>query len=149
MKFNRNYLLTACLCSVSMALAGCQDSKYPLVVVTGKVTFDRGDCPASGNVTLQPLDIAKGLPKRPATGKFGVDGKYTVNAFNDIEGVLPGRYRVEVTCFSGAPDLSKPDPWGEVNYIADSYRPTELMIAEGSGSVVHDLDVPRRKKSPQ
>jgi hypothetical protein len=132
-----------------MLATGCQDSKYPLVPVGGTVTFDGGKCPKSGSVTFQPLDIASGLPKRPATGKFETDGEYKVNAFADQEGVLPGRYRVEVTCFSGAPDLSKPNPWNDVSFIDASYRPAELVVEDTGDAITYDIDVPRNKSKPQ
>ena len=126
-------------------LGGCRQSEFPLVPVSGTVTFDGGACPAAGNVTFQPLDIPEGLPKRPASGKFGTDGSYSVNSFNGQEGVLPGRYRVDVSCFAGGPDFSKSDPWADVNYIAADYTPAELTIDADAGSVVYDIDVPRRK----
>ena len=153
MSFRFKYSSIQIECSVLMLaialLSGCEQSKYELVAVSGRVTFDGENCPASGSVTFQPLEIAAGLPKRPATGKFGVDGEYTVNSFSDSEGVMPGRYRVEVTCFAGGPDLSAPDPWAAVDYIAEEYEPTELTIDEDNGSVKYDIDVPRRRKTTQ
>lgn len=137
------------LCSASLLaviIAGCNQSKYPLVSVSGTVTFDGEKPPKSGSVTLQPLEIAPGLPKRPATGNFDVSGNFTVNTFTDHKGVLPGRYRVEVTCFAGAPDPSQPDPWGAVDYIAEDYEPTELTIEPDSSAIVLDIDVPRRDR---
>jgi len=137
--------------TISAALAvatGCNQSQFPLVPVSGTVKFDGGNCPGPGNVTLQPLEIAKGLPKRPASGKFGTDGVFTVRSFNETEGVLPGRYRVVVSCISGGPDFSKKDPWGAVNYIAETYQPVELTITADSEPVVYDVDLPRRKESP-
>jgi hypothetical protein len=97
-------------------------------------------------VTFQPLEISKGLPSRPATGNFKSDGAYAVNTFSNRHGVLPGRYRVVVSCLSGGPDFSKSDPWGDVNYTAESYRPSELTVDAGGGSIEFDIDVPRRKK---
>ncbi len=128
-------------------LNGCSQGEYPLVELSGTVTFDGGECPAAGNVTLQPLEVSGELPKRPSSGRFGVDGHYTVNTFSDSKGVLPGRYKLEVTCFAGAPDPNKPDPWGDVNYIAEEYEPTEITIEADSRHMIYDIDVPRRDRS--
>jgi hypothetical protein len=130
-----------------LLLMGCNQSQFPLVPVTGTVTFDGGGCPGPGSVTLQPLEISQELPNRPASGNFKIDGAYTVNTFNNQQGVLPGRYRVVVSCLSGGPDFNKADPWGDVNFIAESYHPTELTIDADSGPVNLDIDVPLRKKS--
>jgi hypothetical protein len=127
-------------------LGGCHQSDLPLVAVSGKVTFDGGLCPAPGNVTFQPLEIPDGYPKRPASGQFDTDGLYEVNTFNEESGVLPGRYLVKVTCYGGAPDATKSDPWADVDYISSEYNPQELTIEQGSEAIVHHLDVPRRKK---
>ena len=126
-------------------LVGCDIGKFPLVPVQGRVTFDGATCPKAGNVTFQPIKIEEGLPRRPASAQFDVDGAYEVNAFPGQEGVLPGRYRVEVTCYSGAPDFSKSDPWGAVNYIDSSYKPMELVVDASSDAMRVDIDVPRNK----
>lgn len=128
-------------------ICGCGSSEYPLVRMSGTVTFDGGECPAPGSVTLQPLEISGEMPNRPATGQFGADGRYAVNAFNNSKGVLPGRYLVEVTCFAGAPDSTKRDPWGSVDYIAEEYEPTEIIIESDSPELTYDIDVPRRDRS--
>ena len=144
LRMSSMHVAACAMALVTLQFAGCQRSEYPLVQVSGTVTFDGGSCPAPGNVTFQPLEIREGLPKRPASGRFGRDGRYAVNTFSNNEGVLPGRYRVEVTCFAGVPDPSKPDPWGAVNYIAEKYKPAELTIEPDSPTVIHNLDVPRR-----
>jgi len=129
-----------------ICIGGCGKSEYPLVQLSGTVTFDGGECPSPGSVTLQPLEVSGEMPNRPATGQFGADGKYAVNAFNNSKGVLPGRYLLEVTCFAGAPDPSKPDPWASVDYIAEEYEPTEITISADSPKMVHDIDVPSRNR---
>lgn len=130
-----------------LGMAGCNRGAYDLVQLSGTVTFDGGECPAPGSVTLQPLEVSGELPNRPATGQFGKDGRYTINAFSSSKGVLPGRYLVEVTCFAGVPNPSKPDPWADVNYIAEEYEPEELTIEANSPKMTFDIDVPQRNRS--
>jgi hypothetical protein len=139
------FQLVVILVGVMPIATGCAHSGIPLVEVEGVVTFDGGAPPAPGRVTFQPLEIDANYPKRPATGAFGIDGAYSVHAFPNESGVIPGRYRVQVSCFSGAPDPNSADPWGDVNYIADQYKPTEMAVVADGGAITHDIDVPRRK----
>lgn len=126
-------------------LAGCGGNDLPLVPVSGTVTFDGGPCPAVGNVNFTPIEVAPGLPKRPGSGRFREDGKFVVTSFKEGDGLLPGRYRVAITCFSGLPDRSSPDPFGAVSYVPDDYRPVELVVEEGDDPITVNYDVPPKK----
>jgi hypothetical protein len=116
--------------------------------VGGRVTFDGGPCPAPGNVTFTPIVVEAGLPRRPASGSFQTDGEFTVTSFNEGDGLVPGRYRVTVTCFSGLPDPTSPDPWGDVSYVPKNYKPPELLVESASDPIEVSYDVPL-KKLPQ
>lgn len=132
---------------VSAALAGCNHDPLQKVQVTGTVTFDGGACPESGRVTFSPLEVAEGLPNRPASGSFGKDGKYRVYSFRPGDGVVPGRYSVSVSCFDPSKVSSVPND-AEIlaaSYVGHSFEPQELMIEAGSGTVTHDFDVPLRQ----
>jgi hypothetical protein len=122
--------------------AGCSGNDLPLVPVSGKVTFSGGPCPAAGNVTYTPIEVQAGLPRRPAAGAFNLDGEFQVTSFRPGDGLLPGRYKVSVTCYSGLPNPTSPDPWGEVSYVKKGYQPDELVVEQGSDALQLEYDVP-------
>jgi hypothetical protein len=129
------------------ALVGCRASHdLPLVPVSGRITFAGGPCPASGNVTFTPVDVDAGLPRRPGSATFHTDGEFAITTFRDGDGLLPGRYEVSITCFSGLPDPRSPDPWGDVSYVPSDYKPPQLVVAAGSDPIVVSYDVPEKKQ---
>ena len=75
-------------------LNGCSQGEYPLVELSGTVTFDGGECPGPGNVTLQPLEVSDELPKRPSSGRFGVDGHLHGEHFQRLQGCFAGALQV-------------------------------------------------------
>jgi hypothetical protein len=116
-----------------------------MVPVSGKVTFAGGPCPGIGNVGFTPIEVAAGLPRRPGSGRFAADGSFVVTSFNEGDGLLPGRYEVRVLCYSGLPDPRSPDPWGDVSYVPEDYRPPELVVAVDSDPIKVEYDVPPKK----
>ncbi len=133
---------------VLIALVGCgRDNGLQIVPVSGKVTFAGGPCPAAGTVTFTPLEVAAGLPRRPASGTFHEDGTFFVTSFKKGDGLIPGRYKVTVSCDSGLPDPRSPDPWGDVSYVAKGYEPPELVVEAGSDPIEVNYDVTPKKKS--
>lgn len=135
------------LAVVALAALGCGGNGLPVVPVRGTVTFDGGPCPAAGGLTFTPLEVAEGLPKRPGIASFGEDGTFIVTSFREGDGLVPGRYQVNVSCDSGLPNPSSPDPWGDVSYVAKDWQPPELVVDKGSGGMTVTYDV--KKKQPR
>lgn len=117
-----------------------------MVPVSGRVTFHGGPCPAKGSVTFMPVEISEGLPRRPGVGQFDVDGAFSVTSFQPGDGLIPGRYEVQITCYSGLPDPSSRDPFGDINFVPNDYHPDELTVAADSGPTVVNYDVPPKKE---
>lgn len=129
------------------ALCGCRGNHdLPLVPVSGQIKFAGGPCPAAGNVTFTPIKVEAGLPRRPGSATFHNDGQFVITSFQKGDGLLPGRYKVSVTCFSGLPDPRSPDPWGDVSYVPNNYQPPELVVARDSDPIELTYDVPAKKK---
>ncbi len=126
-----------------IAAAGCGGNGLPIVDVEGKVTFDGGECPSDGRILFKPIELNEGLPNRVGTAHFKTDGQFDVTTFDAGDGLMPGRYRVEITCISGLPDFSKPDPLGAVSYIKAGYQPEELVVEAGK-SLKLTYDLPKR-----
>ena len=130
-----------------MFVGGCgRGHGLPMVPVSGRVTFAGGPCPAAGNVTFTPVEVASGLPRRPGSATFYTDGEFAVTSFRKGDGLIPGRYEVAITCYSGLPDPWSRDPWGDVSYVPSDFRPQELVVEAESDPIELNYDVPPKKK---
>lgn len=108
----------------SLALAlfvGCGESNPPTEKVTGTVTLD-GTPVEGATVTFVPDDPAI----RPATGKTGADGTYTLTSFVAGDGAMAGSYKIKVTKFpsSAAPEPAPTAPAKDMS-IEDQYAAFE------------------------
>jgi hypothetical protein len=130
-----------------LGVHGCTRNELPLVPVRGLVRFAGGPCPAQGNVTFAPIEVEAGLPRRPGSAAFQTDGQFAVTSFQKDDGLLPGRYKVSVTCYSGLPDPTSSDPWGDVSYVPNDYQPQELIVKRDSDPIELTYDVPTKKKN--
>lgn len=82
-------LVVAVFLVVATGLPGCR--RGPVVVpVSGVVEVD-GKPLASGAITVVPKD------GRPASGRIGKDGRFTLTSFAPGDGVLTGTHQVVVT----------------------------------------------------
>jgi len=136
---------TRLLLSLMVLLAvGCDESGPTMIPVYGKVTFDGAACPAAGVVIFAPIETPEGVPKRPATAKFGKDGKFEARSYQPGDGLLPGSYRVRIECLSGLPP-ARLGGMQEVSYIAAGYKPEDLTVSAESGAVEINYDLPLKK----
>jgi len=131
---------------VLVASAGCSDQGFPLTPVQGKVTFGGAPCPAAGTISFFPKEVAEGLPRRPAQGRFGLDGEFQVTTFEENDGLVPGRYAVSVDCWSGAPSMEDPAAFNSASHVPRNFKPDDFVLEVGSGPVVFNLDVPKKKR---
>ena len=134
------------LLAVSLGLlSGCVESSVPTIPVTGKITFDGGPCPAQGNVSFSPIEVAPGLPRRPGSASFDTDGQYAARSFKPGDGLVPGRYKVLISCYRGQPDASNAKAFREASYVAEGFGFPELVVDADSGPISKDFDVPMKK----
>ncbi|MDC0935389.1 hypothetical protein OAS39_03805 [Pirellulales bacterium] len=92
---------------LSALVSGCGDA-IPTVPVQGRVMW-QGKPLTDGTVVFQPREIAKGLPRRPATGQVGKDGSYQLTSFEKGDGAVPGEYLVTIFSYSSEPSDSDDD----------------------------------------
>lgn len=132
------FLLTACL-----PMWGCGSSHdLPLVPVSGRVTFDGGPCPGDGSITFSQISDSgnSAHPSRPGRARFQADGQFEVTSFAPGDGLLPGRYRVRITCIRGVPPLGQPIE--DYSFVPSNYQPNELVVEEGQSAIYIEYDVP-------
>lgn len=144
---SKSLVLASAVVLVFTGLLGCSPDPLQKVQVQGTVTFDGGACPERGRVTLSPLEVPDGLPMRPASGSFGTDGKYKVFSFRPGDGVVPGKYRVSISCFDPTKVSSVPSDAQirAASYVGESFEPKELVVEAGSGTMEFDIDAPLGK----
>jgi hypothetical protein len=129
---------------VCLLLAGCSDQGMSTTKVSGRILFNGGPPPEAGTIafSLVPGTGVEGLPYRPGSAPFGKDGNFVVNSFGNGDGLLPGTYRVRITCLSGPPSMG---PLEQLSYVPLDWMPDELVITGNEGSVTADYDVPPKK----
>lgn len=128
---------------VAAGLTGC-GQRYPVVPVSGQVTFAGGPPPAAGTIDFLPL-ADDGL-RRPGVGAFDARGTLTVTSFREGDGLLPGTYRLEMRCVSNRPsgEPADGDPHQAtttVDHVPEGFSPAELVVP-ARGRVFCRVDVP-------
>ena len=92
-----------------LTAAGCGGSQeFPLVPVSGTVTFAGGPCPKPGSIVFGPKAVDEGLPQRAGSASFQEDGHFEVTSFKAGDGLVPGTYVVKVTCWEKPPTDDDP-----------------------------------------
>jgi hypothetical protein len=144
MNINRRIWLFALL--TLFALDGCGGSDLPLVPVSGELTFDGEPPPAPGSINFIMVTGSgmSGLPDRPGSATFGVDGKFEVSSFKKGDGLLPGKYTAKIVCFVGTPSEADPSSYERLSRVPQDYHP-ELVVEQGSAPMHVKFDVPPKK----
>lgn len=134
-------MVASIVCSL---FAGCGDKGMPTTKVAGKISFNGGPPPETGTIafSLMPGTGVEGLPYRPGSSPFGKDGNFVVNSFAKGDGLLPGTYKVRITCLSGPPSMG---PLEKLSYVPLDWSPKELVITGEEDSVTVEYDVPPKK----
>jgi hypothetical protein len=131
--------------STAIFFTGCGKG-LPTVPVTGRVSFAGAAPPAQGSIIFSPLEAKAGLPRRPGSGKFSPeDSTFTITSFNRGDGLLPGRYAVNISCYTSPPTSAKPETFITYNAVPQSWKPEELVVEEGSDAIETNYDVPPKK----
>lgn len=135
----RALLFVACLISV----AGCWGgNELGMVPVRGTITFAGEKPPAEGRISFSPMEPAPGKPNRPGNAQFSTDGSFRVTSFQPGDGLVPGTYRVKVSCLKGnIGETMSQAQIDNLSHVPKSFEPPELVIEPGSGTVTFDIDV--------
>ncbi|MBN2578519.1 MAG: hypothetical protein JXB10_05960 [Pirellulales bacterium] len=89
-RLNRRWsLLPACLALGLMPFAGCSDGRPKRVPVSGRVLID-GRPLEAGFIRMVPRG------NRPAEGELDADGRFVLGTFEENDGCVPGKHRVQV-----------------------------------------------------
>jgi hypothetical protein len=96
----------------------------------------------AGTISFTPTRAADGSMTRPGSGKFGKDGNFVVGSYTPGDGLLPGVYKVNVSCVDPS-DFTKTTE--ELNLVPKTFKPEDLVVEAGSHPIELNLDVPKKE----
>ena len=140
--FGRRWAAVAALVPIAVVAAGTLGcgSRHGTVPVDGVVTFAGKPPPATCTLIFAP-ELAEGTASRCRPGRADTDanGRYFAGSFRSGDGLLPGRYAVDVQCWRVRP--------GHDNEHGESLMPANfsappLVVPDGARRVRYDLEVP-------
>jgi hypothetical protein len=130
---------------LTAACPGCGPDGLATVPVSGSITFGGAAPPAKGSIAFSPISVEHGMPRRPGTAEFDIDGRFAATSFREGDGLLPGRYRAIVSCWTGEPSNSDPKSFEQLNAVPKSYVPEEFTLESGGEPVTLSLEVPAKQ----
>ncbi|MEM7313560.1 MAG: hypothetical protein AAF497_10460 [Planctomycetota bacterium] len=142
-------LLTILLLAATWLLAGCGSGGIKTVPVKGRVTLDGGKWGRAGLIFFTPAEPAEGYPRRPGMADFDTDGNFVAQTFKPGDGLIPGRYVVNLECWEVPPTMGGPPA---KSYIPDQYKHGsksgfEVVVdADERGPIVVEFDIISDKK---
>jgi hypothetical protein len=131
----------ALTCFAVAVTTGC-GSDRPLVPVSGRVTYAGGDWPIQGTITFGPKKTEDGKIPRLGSANFDKEGNFEVGSYQPGDGLMPGTYKVTVSCISSS-DPSKTVE--ELDLVPQTFKPEDLVVEAGSGPIELNLDVPKKE----
>ncbi len=145
MTFNWTLMRAATALAALLALVGCGKSRdLPMVPVSGTITFAGGPPPKPGTITFSPISTEEGVPNRPGSANFAEDGSFEVTSFEEGDGLAPGTYSVNVTCWQQPPSDDDPTSFRRFNLVPDDFT-YDVVVAADAGEVEVTIDVPKKK----
>jgi hypothetical protein len=93
MQLRRCLALGAIAAALMLAGLGCGSGATKLYKVSGKVTLD-GKPVSEATVEFEPLDPAGG--QKPASGRTGSDGTFSLSTNTSGDGAVAGKYKVTI-----------------------------------------------------
>jgi hypothetical protein len=128
------------MCVPVLMMLGCSGgSGIPVVAVKGKIKFAAGAAPAPVAIHFVPLETENSLPKIPGKAVIAEDGSFYVVTEQAGNGLIPGKYVVNIECWKQAPTMQAP---GGVSHLPPSFKTPELIVKAGSAAMEFNIDVP-------
>jgi len=125
-----------------VVVIGCGRSRPETIPVSGKVMLDGGAWPIKGMIIFTCSKPATGFPGRPGRATFNTDGTFVVGTYEKDDGLMPGEYRVVVSCEEGAQDTeSVPKSYVAARYQSPVNSGLTLTVPPGSDPIAVSYNV--------
>jgi hypothetical protein len=125
-------------CLILLSCLGCGDKLPATVPVRGKITFAGQAPPKPVLLTFVCLTTESSEIKQNGTAQTQADGSFVVTTFRPGDGLIPGKYRVNLECWQEQPTMDRPS--GK-SHVPASFKATELEVSSSQSNVSFDLDV--------
>jgi hypothetical protein len=132
------------LVAIFLLATGCGDKGVKTIPVKGKITRDGGGWGRPGLIYFTAAEPAEGFPRRPGMADFDTDGNFVAETFNPGDGLIPGRYVVNLECWEVPPTMGGPPA---KSYIPEKFKHGStsgfevIVEADQRGPVVVNFDV--------
>lgn len=126
----------------ALAAIGCgaSSSAPKTVPVVGKITYNGGQWPKTAKVAFVMEQPAEGSPMQSGSAELKPDGTFKASTFDEGDGLVPGKYYVNIEAWETEPALSNGPPQSivpakyrqgkqsgfEVNVPKDASKPVEV-----------------------
>lgn len=124
---------------IAAGMVGCSGDSLGTVPVTGKVAFAGRERPKVCRLFFEP-DQAGGAVRTSVTD-VAADGSYQVKAYQQSNGLIPGKYRVRVSYFDLKPGGNSAI---ESDWVQQKHDAGDLVVDAGSSGVEHNIEVPKK-----
>jgi hypothetical protein len=125
---------------ILVCVAGCGKNSSLTKQARGQVTFQGAAPPAEGKITFAPIESAPNYPRRPAIGEFDKTGTFTLTTFAKDDGIIPGKYHVNIKCWREPPTLKTAL---SANYVPADFKFEVTIDANADEPVELRIDVPK------
>ena len=112
------------------------------IKVSGRITYGGANWPKEGQLYFACLEPAPGYDRRPGTALFNTSGSFTASSFGTGDGLVPGKYAVNIECWEVAPSMEQQATPGK-SYVPEGFR-LELDVPANSKPLSLTWDVPKR-----
>ena len=133
------FCLLPLLFSLLLLLGGCGYDRPSTIAMHGTVTFGGQTPPTAGAIYFAPIEVAPGLPRRPARAMFDADGHFRATSFDDGDGIVPGTYRVRIECWKTPPTMTS----AGVSHVPQEFDISDLTVETSQRELTFDINVPR------
>jgi hypothetical protein len=140
-KFNSQVVGLVLVGAALLGVAGC-GSDRPMVPVSGQVTYAGGEWPMAGTIGFTPTSSPTGTLSRAGSGNFGKDGSFEVGSYKSGDGLMPGVYRVKVSCVDPS-DFTK--SVAELDIVPKDFHVDDLVVEAGMDPIELNFDVPKKE----
>ena len=131
----------------SLFMLGCQESisTTETVPVAGKITYGGGEWPRPATISFVVEEAAAGMPLNSGSAELAPDGIFKASTFAPNDGLVPGKYLINLECWESNPADSPTPP---ASLIPEKYRRGmnsgfRVEVPAGKTPVRVEFDVPK------